>query len=316
MAMTAYEGSTRSLFGSEDRVLVSRDSGASWSELEFGEDARQDPDTPWLVTLRSPSNVLVSGDNIITLATDFTGVDWNILLDSQGLLPNGMLIGTIGGHETEDGQIVISFGLSDAIELQELSVLDFALMADPFFGQGQDVKIQQELNLTFDDLGITDEDLDEYYNDDVLTVWRNDGNYLRPVKTWKDTYSHDSAATGDGFILRVPVEDDFVASQNRAWTSTDGLEWVEREPDQLSGSHRAVWKEWDLIEQRASLPSTWNRSVFGDRVGRGGGLVALMIEQEPRWDDPIHAESSVPPGATPTDLSSSDSGAYAALESE
>ena len=202
------------------RAFVSDDEGATWTELALTLPPDPGWASPYVVEESRVAGVLVSGKNIVLVVVRDTGLDLSALLEGRDLLPEGR--SAVGWSTT--GLKSIVFDLADNLQPGDAGpprLIARGAGAGGVGGGGWGPPVES-ISLTYDELGLTDEEravLDDPGYDRTLLL-AGDGSAMEAVAEYEGRVVAGSAIA-EGFFLRV------VGPGAAVVTSPDGRSWSE-----------------------------------------------------------------------------------------
>ena len=210
------------------RAFFSDDEGATWTELVLNLPPGPARASPNVVEDSRVAAALVSGDNIVLVVVRDTGVDLSAPLEGRDLVPEGKSV--VGWSTT--GLESIVFDLAEGLPPGE-SYLPRLIASGAggggIGGPGWGPRVGS-ISLTYDELGLTDEEravLDDPGYGRVL-VLAGDGSAAEAVAEYEG-WPGSGYATADGFVLRV------TGPKGAVVTSPDGRLWNEQPSSEFGG---------------------------------------------------------------------------------
>ena len=282
------------------RAFFSDDEGTTWTELDISLPPDPTPASPWLVDETWVTSVLVSGQNIVLVTSVHQDVDLEALVADRGLIPEGKTA-VLTGWEGFD---TVVFALLDS----DAQSTPTSAVANAFDGSVPDEDI---LKLTYDELGLTDEEravLEPSGEISVRLLW-SDGSAVEPVFQY-DGWGVSGVATAEGFAVTA-----FGMTGAVIATSPDGIVWSEERSSalgygELVASGGTIWRsvsdlygsfsvERSTLNQAPTTVATFERlQSTGVLVAGPAGLVAGAV---PALRDLPQAASGMPEGRVAKD---------------
>ena len=289
-----------SIGGTASRVFYSDDQATTWTELDISLPPDPAPASPWLVDETGVTSVLVSGENIVLVTSVHQDVDLEALVADRGLVPEGKTA-VLTGWEGFD-TVVLALLDSDAQSTPTSAV------ANAFDGSVPDEDI---LKLTYDELGLTDEErtvLEPSGEISVRLLW-SDGSAVEPVFQY-DGWGGSGVATAEGFAVTA-----FGMTGAVIATSPDGIVWSEERSSalgygELVASGGTIWRsvsdlygsfsvERSTLDQAPTTVATFDGlQSIGVLVAGPAGLVAGAV---PALRDLPQVASGMPEGRVAKD---------------
>ena len=289
-----------SIGGTASRVFYSDDQGTTWTELDISLPPDPTPASPWLVDETWVTSVLVSGQNIVLVVMVHQDVDFEALVADRGLIPEGKTAVLTGWEGF--GTVVFALLDSDAQSTPTSAV------ANAFDGSVPDEDI---LKLTYDELGLTDEEravLEPSGEISVRLLW-SDGSAVEPVFQY-DGWGGSGVATAEGFAVTAFGMTGVVIA-----TSPDGIVWSEERSSalgygELVASGGTIWRsvsdlygsfsvERSTLDQAPTTVATFDGlQSIGVLVAGPAGLVAGAV---PALRDLPQVASGMPEGRVAKD---------------
>ena len=282
------------------RVFYSDDQATTWTELDISLPPDPTPASPWLVDETRVTSVLVSGENIVLVAMVHQDVDLEALVADRGLVPEGKTA-VLTGWEGFD---TVVFALLDS----DAQSTPTSAVANAFDGSVPDEDI---LKLTYDELGLTDEEravLEPSGEISVRLLW-SDGSAVEPVFQY-DGWGGSGVATAEGFAVTA-----FGMTGAVIATSPDGIVWSEERSSalgygELVASGGTIWRsvsdlygsfsvERSTLDQAPTTVATFDGlQSIGVLVAGPAGLVAGAV---PALRDLPQVASGMPEGRVAKD---------------
>ncbi len=163
------------------------------------------------------TSALVSGENIVMVVVTGTSLDLYGLLEGRDLVPEGKSV--VGWHGSHSGSIVI--------ELVDGPDAGSASGSTDVLGYGSGSGAVESMSLTYDELGMTDEErgvFDDPGGGRVL-VYASDGSTVGLAAEYEG-WAWSGVATAEGFILMVngPRETIVTSPDGRVWSEQPSLQ--------------------------------------------------------------------------------------------
>ena len=201
--------------GTLSRAFFSDDEGTTWTELALGLPPDPAPASPYVIERAAVTSALVSGENIVLVVTTGRSLDLHELLEGRGLVPEGKSV--VGWQSSHSGSIVL--------ELADSAGSGSASGATNLLGDGSGSGATESMSLTYDELGLTDEERATFddpggLNGRVL-VYASDGSTVELAAEYEG-WAWSGVATDEGFVLTVN------GPQQTIVTSPDGRVWSEQ----------------------------------------------------------------------------------------
>ena len=157
------------------------------------------------------TSALVSGENMVLVVSSGRHLDLYALFEGRGLVPEGKLV--VGWQSSHDGSIEL-----DLVDGPEPGVTPSAAEV---FRHTNGSRAVESLSLTYDELGMTAEERDQFEDPPLgsVLVYASDGSTVELVITFEG-WAWPGVATDEGFTLKV-------GPQQTVLTSTDGRSWSE-----------------------------------------------------------------------------------------
>ena len=203
--------------GTLGRAFFSDDEGTTWTELAYGSPPRPGAGVvSYVIEHAAVTSALVSGENIVLVVATGRSLDLYELLEGRGLVPEGKSV--VGWQSSHSGSIVLE--LADAGTTSGSITL---------FEYGSSSDAVESMSLTYDELGLTDEERATFddaggLNGRVL-VYASDGSSdgsTVELATEYEGWAWSGVATDEGFVLMVH------GPQQTIITSPDGRLWSEQ----------------------------------------------------------------------------------------
>ena len=197
------------------RAFFSDDEGTTWTELAIGLPPDPAPASPYVIEHAAVTSALVSGENVVLVVTTGRSLDLYELLEGRGLVPEGKSV--VGWQSSHSGSIVL--------ELADSASSGSASGSTNLLGYGSGSGATENMSLTYDELGLTDEERATFddaggLNGRVL-VYASDGSTVE-LATEYEGWAWSGVATDEGFTLMVH------GPQQTIITSPDGRVWSEQ----------------------------------------------------------------------------------------
>ena len=241
------------------RAFFSDDEGATWTELTLDLPRRPAWASPYVVEDSRVAGVLVSGNNIVLVVVRDTGLELSALLEGRDLVPEGRLV---VGWSTRLESIV--FDLAESLQPGESGpprLIAHGAGAGGVGGGGWGPPVES-ISLTYDELGLTDEEravLDDPGYDRTLLL-TGDGYVMEAVAEYEGRLVAGSAIA-EGFFLRV------IGPGAAVVTSPDGRLWSEHPSPEFWPS---PWSAMSLAGGTIWYEATDQYGVLTVRRGRYG----------------------------------------------
>ena len=282
------------------RAFYSDDQGTTWTELDVSIPPDPTPASPWLVDETWVTSVLVSGENIVLVAMVHQDVDLEALVADRELVPEGKTA-VLTGWEGFD---TVVFALLDS----DAQSTPTSAVANAFDGSVPDEDI---LKLTYDELGLTDEEravLEPSGDISVRLLW-SDGSAVEPVFQY-DGWGGSGVATAEGFAVTA-----FGMTGAVIATSPDGIVWSEERSSalgygELVASGGTIWRSvsdlyGSFSVERSTLDQAPTTVVTFERLQSTGVLVAgpagVVVAAVPAPSGPPPTVSGMPEGRVAKD---------------
>ena len=199
------------------RAFFSDDEGTTWTELAMSLPPDPAPASPYVIERAAVTSALVSGENIVLVVSSGRSLDLQEVVEGRGLVPEGKLV--VGWHSSHSGSIV--FELADGAGSASASG------STDLFGYGSASGDTEFMSLTYDELGLTDEEratFDDPGHGRVL-VYASDGSNVELAAEYEG-WAWSGVATDDGFILMVngPRETMVASPDGRVWSEQPSLQ--------------------------------------------------------------------------------------------
>ena len=294
-----HEGPHDADFG--DRIYVSDDRGASWTEVTLRIDP---PDLPeHAIAHTSVSAVATSGAQVVALTSTHLNLDIEALLADRGLLPAGA---QVHGISTGGGQVKVWLH-------EESSQADS-------HGEGQQRTSETALTFTVDELDLSVEQLaimESPFSGEATRVYSGTGTELGGVLRL-DGWHVGVIGNDDGFVLLTETDTNEISRL----TSPDGENWTAQllESSLLPGwvnftaldADGTVWSvSSDGTESHLTRWGTGSVSLTTTRLGRlrsadelsvgPGGLATLAYPSRPEPPEGTGDYSALPTGRVAKD---------------
>lgn len=212
-------GEARSVPAGPGRAFFSDDEGATWTELALNLPPGPAWASPYVIENSQVVGVLVSGKNIVLVVTRDTGLDLYGLLQGRDLVPEGRSV--VGWSTTRLKSI--EFDLADGPPPDDavppILIAYGGGSAGGVGGSGWGPPVES-VSLTYDELGMTDEEravLDNPGYGRVLLL-AGDGSAMEAVAEYEG-WPGSGLVTAEGFVLTVSGPEGAVV------TSPDGRLW-------------------------------------------------------------------------------------------
>ena len=196
--------------GTLGRAFFSDDEGTTWTELAMGLPPDPAPASPYVVERLAVTSALVSGENIVLVVTTRSSLDLHELLEGRELVPEGKSV--VGWNSSHSGSI--------DVELADAGTTSAGIT--PFeYGSGSDAA--ETMTLTYDELGMTDEERATFEGPGYgrVLVYASDGLTVEMAAEYEG-WAWSGVATDEGFALKV------TGPRERLITSPDGRVWSEQ----------------------------------------------------------------------------------------
>ena len=198
--------------GTLGRAFFSDDEGTTWTELALGLPPDPAPASPYVIERAAVTSALVSGENVVLVVATGRSLDLYELLEGRGLVPEGKSI--VGWQSSHSGSILLE--LADAGTTSgSITLFEYGSRSDAV----------ESVSLTYDELGLTDEERATFddaggLNGRVL-VYASDGSTVDLAAEYEG-WAWSGVATDEGFALMVH------GPQQTIITSPDGRVWSEQ----------------------------------------------------------------------------------------
>ena len=202
--------------GTLGRAFFSDDEGTTWTELVM--DLPPDPAlaSPYVIEHSGVTSALVSGQNIVLVVTARRSLDLEALLEGRGLVPEGKSV--VGWSSSHSGSI--DFELADGPESGATPG------STDFFEYGSGSAATESLTLTYDELGMTDEERAVFEDAGFgrVLVYASDGSTVELTAEYEG-WAWSGVATAAGFTLKVygPRETLITSADGRVWSEQTSL---------------------------------------------------------------------------------------------
>ena len=232
--------------GTLGRAFFSDDEGTTWTELVM--DLPPDPAlaSPYVIEHLAVTSALVSEQNMVLVVTTRTNLDLYELLEGRELVPEGQSV--VGWNSSRSGSIDVE--LADAGTMSGSVTL---------FESGSSSDAVETMTLTYDELGMTDEERATFEGPGFgrVLVYVSDGLTVEMAAEYEG-WAWSGVATDEGFALKL------TGPRERFITSPDGRVWSEQ-PSLENGS--SAW-------MAAADGTIWHvgSDVLGTLSIRYGGL--------------------------------------------
>ena len=199
--------------GTLGRAFFSDDEGTTWTELAIGLPPDPALASPYVIEHSGVTSALVSGQNIVLVVTAGRSLDLEALLEGQGLVPQGKSV--VGWSSSHSGSI--DFELADGPESGATPG------STDFFEYGSGSAAVETMSLTYDELGLTDEERATFEGPGFgrVLVYASDGLTVEMAAEYEG-WAWSGVATDEGFALKV------TGPRERLITSPDGRVWSEQ----------------------------------------------------------------------------------------
>ena len=204
------------------RAFFSDDEGTTWTELAMGLPPDPAPASPYVIEHLAVTSALVSEQNMVLVVTTRTNLDLYELLEGRELVPEGKSV--VGWNSSRSGSI--DFELAGAGSTSG-SITLFE------FGSGSDAI--ETMSLTYDELGLTDEERAVFEGPGFgrVLVYVSDGLTVEMAAEYEG-WAWSGVATDEGFALKL------TGPRETFITSPDGRVWSEQTPLGSSSSMAAA----------------------------------------------------------------------------
>ena len=206
------------VLGSLDRAFFSDDEGATWTELALNLPPGPARASPYVIEESRVAEVLVSGNNIVLVVVRDTGLELSALLEGRDLVPEGRSV--VGWSTTRLKSIV--FDLAESLQPGDSDpprLIVYGAGAGGVGGGAWGPPVES-ISLTYDEMGLTDEERavlnDPGYGRVLLLA--GDGSAMEAVAEYEGWHGA-GLVTAEGFVIRV------VGPPGAVVTSTDGRGW-------------------------------------------------------------------------------------------
>ena len=192
------------------RAFFSDDEGTTWTELAIGLPPDPAPTSPYVIEHLAVTSAFVSGENIVLVVTTRTNLDLYELLEGRELVPEGKSV--VGWNSSRSGSI--DFELAGAGSMSGSITL---------FESGSGSDAVETMSLTYDELGLTDEERATFEGPGFgrVLVYVSDGLTVEMAAEYEG-WAWSGVATDEGFALKV------TGPRERLITSPDGRVWSEQ----------------------------------------------------------------------------------------
>ena len=196
--------------GTLGRAFFSDDEGTTWTELAIGLPPDPAPTSPYVIEHLAVTSAFVSGENIVLVVTTRTNLDLYELLEGRELVPEGKSV--VGWNSSRSGSI--DFELAGAGSISGSITL---------FENGSGSDAVETMSLTYDELGLTDEERATFEGPGFgrVLVYASDGLTVEMAAVYEG-WAWSGVATDEGFALKV------TGPRERLITSPDGRVWSEQ----------------------------------------------------------------------------------------
>ena len=203
-------------------AFFSDDEGTTWTELAMGLPPDPAPASPYVIEHLAVTSALVSGQNMVLVVTTRTNLDLYELLEGRELVPEGKSV--VGWNSSRSGSI--DFELADAGSMSGSITL---------FESGSGSDAVETMSLTYDELGLTDEERAVFEDPGFgrVLVYVSDGLTVEMAAEYEG-WAWSGVATDEGFALKL------TGPRERFITSPDGRVWSEQTPLGSSSSMAAA----------------------------------------------------------------------------
>ena len=232
--------------GTLGRAFFSDDEGTTWTELVM--DLPPDPAlaSPYVIEHLAVTSALVSEQNMVLVVTTRTNLDLYELLEGRELVPEGKSV--VGWNSSRSGSI--------DVELADAGTMSGSIT---LFESGSSSDAVETMTLTYDELGMTDEERATFEGPGFgrVLVYVSDGLTVEMAAEYEG-WAWSGVATDEGFALKL------TGPRERFITSPDGRVWSEQ-PSLENGS--SAW-------MAAADGTIWHvgSDVLGTLSIRYGGL--------------------------------------------
>lgn len=198
------------------RAFFSDDEGTTWTELALGLPPDPAPASPYVIEHSGVTSALVSGENIVLVVTTGRSLDLEALLDGRGLVPEGKSV--FGWSSSHSGSV--DFELADGPDSGATPG------STDFFEYGSGSAATESLTLTYDELGMTDEERAVFEDAGFgrVLVYASDGSTVELTAEYEG-WAWSGVATAEGFVLKVygPRETLITSADGRVWSEQTSL---------------------------------------------------------------------------------------------
>ena len=216
------EAGSDSFDGMLGRAFFSDDEGTTWTELAMGLPPDPAPASPYVVEHLAVTSALVSEQNMVLVVTTRTNLDLYELLEGRELVPEGKSV--VGWNSSRSGSI--DFELAGAGSTSGSITL---------FESGSGSDAIETMSLTYDELGLTDEERAVFEGPGFgrVLVYVSDGLTVEMAAEYEG-WAWSGVATDEGFALKL------TGPRETFITSADGRVWSEQTPLGSSSSMAAA----------------------------------------------------------------------------
>ena len=202
--------------GTLGRALFSDDEGTTWTELALGLPPDPAPASPYVIEHSGVTSALVSGENIVLVVTTGRSLDLEALLDGRELVPESKSV--FGWSSSHSGSV--DFELADGPDSGATPG------STDFFEYGSGSAATESLTLTYDELGMTDEERAVFEDAGFgrVLVYASDGSTVELTAEYEG-WAWSGVATAEGFVLKVygPRETLITSADGRVWSEQTSL---------------------------------------------------------------------------------------------
>ena len=208
--------------GTLGRAFFSDDEGTTWTELAMGLPPDPAPASPYVIEHLAVTSALVSEQNMVLVVTTRTNLDLYELLEGRELVPEGKSV--VGWNSSRSGSI--DFELAGAGSTSGSITL---------FESGSGSDAIETMSLTYDELGLTDEERAVFEGPGFgrVLVYVSDGLTVEMAAEYEG-WAWSGVATDEGFALKL------TGPRETFITSADGRVWSEQTPLGSSSSMAAA----------------------------------------------------------------------------
>ena len=196
------------------RAFFSDDEGITWTELAMGLPPDPAPASPYVFEHLAVTSALVSEQNIVLVVTTRRSLDLYELLEGRELVPEGKSV--VGWTDSQSGSI--DFELADAGSTSGSITL---------FESGSGSDALETMSLTYDELGLTDEERAVFEGPGFgrVLVYVSDGLTVEMAAEYEG-WTWSGVATDEGFALKLtgPREMLITSPDGRVWSEQASLE--------------------------------------------------------------------------------------------